>query len=54
MNGATTSSPDWDHLFEIAAAQEGLFTTQQAAEAGYSPQLLDSPAAAEPRSRSKR
>jgi predicted transcriptional regulator of viral defense system len=32
--------PDWDRLFETAAAQEGLFTTQQAAEAGYSPQLL--------------
>ena len=33
-------SPDWDRLFEIAVGQEGLFTTQQAAEAGYSPQLL--------------
>ena len=32
--------PDWDRLFETAAGQEGLFTTQQAAEAGYSPQLL--------------
>jgi predicted transcriptional regulator of viral defense system len=32
--------PDWDRLYEIAAAQEGLFSTQQAAEAGYSPQLL--------------
>lgn len=32
--------PEWDRLFEIAAAQEGLFTTKQAAEAGYSPQLL--------------
>jgi predicted transcriptional regulator of viral defense system len=32
--------PDWNRLFESAAAQEGLFTTQQAAEAGYSPQLL--------------
>lgn len=40
MSDATTRSPDWDHLFEIAAAQDGLFTTQQAAEAGYSPQLL--------------
>jgi len=40
MNEATTGSPDWDRLFEIAAAQDGLFTTQQAAEAGYSPQLL--------------
>ena len=40
MNEATTRSPDWDQLFEIAAAQDGLFTTRQAAEAGYSPQLL--------------
>jgi predicted transcriptional regulator of viral defense system len=32
--------PDWDHLFETAVAQGGLFTTKQAAEAGYSPQLL--------------
>jgi predicted transcriptional regulator of viral defense system len=34
------TSPDWDRLFEVAAAQDGMFTTQQAAEAGYSPQLL--------------
>ena len=40
MTPAATRSPDWDHLFEIAAAQDGLFTTQQAAEAGYSPQLV--------------
>jgi predicted transcriptional regulator of viral defense system len=40
VSEATSRSPDWDHLFEIAAAQDGLFTTQQAAEAGYSPQLL--------------
>ena len=32
--------PDWDSLFEVAASQEGLFSTRQAAEAGYSPQLL--------------
>ncbi len=32
--------PLWDHLYEVAAAQEGHFTTSQAAEAGYSPQLL--------------
>jgi predicted transcriptional regulator of viral defense system len=32
--------PDWSGLYEIAAAQEGLFTTKQAAAAGYSPQLL--------------
>ncbi|MFY9823973.1 MAG: type IV toxin-antitoxin system AbiEi family antitoxin domain-containing protein [Thermoanaerobaculia bacterium] len=34
------SRPDWDRLFETAAVQQGLFTTLQAAEAGYSPQLL--------------
>jgi predicted transcriptional regulator of viral defense system len=33
-------SPSWDTLFEVASEQEGLFTTVQAAEAGYSPQLL--------------
>lgn len=33
-------SPSWDALFEVASEQEGLFTTAQAAEAGYSPQLL--------------
>jgi len=33
-------APDWDRLFEFAAAQDGLFTTSQAAESGYSPQLL--------------
>lgn len=32
--------PDWDLLFELASSQSGHFTTQQAAEAGYSPQLL--------------
>ena len=32
--------PEWDRLYETAAGQAGLFTTQQAAEAGYSPQLL--------------
>jgi predicted transcriptional regulator of viral defense system len=32
--------PSWDRLFEVAAGQEGVFTTEQAAEAGYSPQLL--------------
>ncbi|MEQ8763100.1 MAG: type IV toxin-antitoxin system AbiEi family antitoxin domain-containing protein [Planctomycetota bacterium] len=40
MTGAISTSPDWDRLFQIAAAQDGLFTTRQAAEAGYSPQLL--------------
>jgi len=32
--------PDWNRLYEIAAGQEGHFTTAQAAGAGYSPQLL--------------
>jgi len=40
MSDATTKSPNWDQLFETAAAQDGLFTTQQAAEAGYSSQLV--------------
>ena len=34
------SSPDWDALFAVAQSQMGYFTTQQAAMAGYSPQLL--------------
>jgi len=33
-------NPDWDRLYEIAAAREGYFTTAQALEAGYSSQLL--------------
>lgn len=33
-------TPEWDRLYQTAAAQDGLFTTQQAAEAGYSPPLL--------------
>lgn len=32
--------PNWDDVFETAVAQDGLFTTAQAAAAGYSPQLL--------------
>lgn len=40
MDERTSSSPDWDGLFEVAVAQDGLFTTMQAAGAGYSPQLL--------------
>jgi predicted transcriptional regulator of viral defense system len=35
-----TSKPSWNRLFETAVAQEGYFTTLQAAEAGYSSQLL--------------
>ena len=34
------SRPNWDRLFETAGAQDGYFTTRQAAEAGYSSQLL--------------
>src|SRR6188768_1919256 len=37
---APPSKPEWDRLFETAGAQDGYFTTQQAAEAGYSTQLL--------------
>lgn len=33
--------PDWTSLFALAAAQDGHFTTAQAAEAGYSRPLLD-------------
>jgi len=32
--------PNWDRLYETAAAQAGYFTTQQGADAGYSSQLL--------------
>ncbi len=32
--------PRWSQLYETAAAQEGHFTTAQAADAGYSPQFL--------------
>lgn len=34
------SFPDWDALYAVAQSQLGYFTTQQAAEAGYSSQLL--------------
>lgn len=40
MSQDAVTTPNWDHLFEIAAAQAGLFTTKQAAEAGYSSQLI--------------
>jgi predicted transcriptional regulator of viral defense system len=40
MKRPRPSNPSWDHLFDLAAGQEGLFSTTQAAEAGYSPQLL--------------
>lgn len=34
------SRPDRDRLYDVAATQEGLFTSKQATDAGYSPQLL--------------
>ena len=37
---ANGSSPSWDKLFEIASAQDGYVTNKQAAEAGYSPPLI--------------
>ena len=37
---APVDRPDWNRLFDVAVGQEGMFTTEQAAEAGYSPQLL--------------
>ncbi len=37
---AASEKPDWDQLFEVAASQSGYFSTQQAASAGYSNQLL--------------
>jgi predicted transcriptional regulator of viral defense system len=40
MTPAPHNPPDWNQLFETAAAQDGLFTTRQAADAGYSPQLI--------------
>jgi predicted transcriptional regulator of viral defense system len=40
MPQPSSTSPDWNALFEIAAAQDGLFTTQQAAGTGYSRPLL--------------
>lgn len=40
MVAAQTVHPDWDRLYETAAGQQGMFTTKQAAESGYSPQLL--------------
>ena len=35
-----TTKPDWDALFETASTQEGHFSTAQAGDAGFSPQLL--------------
>jgi predicted transcriptional regulator of viral defense system len=40
MSDAPTRRPGSGRLYETVAAQEGLFTTKQAAQAGCSPQLL--------------
>lgn len=40
MDEAFPQRPDWNRLFATAVTQDGFFTTRQAAEAGYSPQLL--------------
>lgn len=37
---AFPTKPDWGRLFATAGAQDGHFTTSQAADAGYSSQLL--------------
>ena len=38
--GKENPTPDWGRLYEIAGAQDGHFTTAQAAEVGYYPQLI--------------
>jgi predicted transcriptional regulator of viral defense system len=40
MHSDHAMEPTWQALYDIAATQEGLFTTKQAAAAGYSPPLL--------------
>jgi predicted transcriptional regulator of viral defense system len=40
MSEGAPRKPNWDRLYEAAGAQDGYFTTQQAADAGYSSQLL--------------
>jgi predicted transcriptional regulator of viral defense system len=40
MYSKPPTEPTWQALYDVAASQEGLFTTQQAAAAGYSPPLL--------------
>jgi len=37
---ATATSPSWDQLYELAEAQSGYFSTQQAQTAGFSTHLL--------------
>jgi len=40
MNSVPVAEPNWQALYDIAASQDGLFTTRQAAAAGYSDPLL--------------
>jgi predicted transcriptional regulator of viral defense system len=40
VTASFSPNPEWNRLYETAAAQQGLFTAQQAVQAGYSPQLL--------------
>lgn len=40
MDDTNSDRPDLATLFSIASSQSGYFTTKQAREAGYSPQLL--------------
>lgn len=40
MSADSRSSPSWERLYETAASQGGLFTGKQAADAGYSHQLI--------------
>lgn len=40
MDTVASPQPSWDNLYETAAGQGGLFTTRQAADAGYSTHLL--------------
>src|SRR5258708_13006218 len=40
MPSVPITTPRWQSLYDTAASQEGLFTTRQAAAAGYSDPLL--------------
>jgi predicted transcriptional regulator of viral defense system len=40
MPSIPVAAPNWQSLYDTAASQEGLFTTRQAAAAGYSDPLL--------------
>jgi predicted transcriptional regulator of viral defense system len=40
MHSVPAAVPNWQALYDTAASQEGLFTTRQAAAAGYSDPLL--------------